>query len=121
MAIERNIFLAHNYNAKIIAKKWRTLQKIKSFFQKLVGELSNFKAYSKSTQLEGNWWCKVIKKNCNSNQGLSKPMWYDHFALGVMLTFVQMCQSHPQIMHELPPLCMAIENIFGHHKIGDKN
>jgi hypothetical protein len=26
-----------------------------------------------------------------------------------------------KIMHELPPLCMAIKNIFGHHRIGDKN
>jgi hypothetical protein len=25
------------------------------------------------------------------------------------------------ITHELPPLCMVTENIFGHHKIGDKN
>jgi len=56
MAIERNNFLPHNYNAKIIAKKCPTLEKIKSFFQRLVGELlSNFKAYSKSTQMEGNW------------------------------------------------------------------
>jgi hypothetical protein len=55
-------------------------------------------------------------------------MWNGHFVLGVMLTSILMHWSHLFkinawdffITPGLPPLCVAIENKFGRHTIGDQ-